>query len=212
MNASRPQPVILPLRSRFAVPLLAGRYYRHAVQPFPLRLVLLRVPAPSATPSMPAAPAAAGMPDTRLTLALAPRIAVSIPAPATLQGTSPGVAGPAGRPGLSRFERRIEHLFQRTSRVERSKLTITVRERVRRAGGNGTAPVSPVVQTAPRMVTASQAPPPNRAPTTTASTSTAPAVSSATTWRPPDPNVLADGVLREIDRRITAERERMGRL
>jgi hypothetical protein len=109
-------------------------------------------------------------------------------------------------PSLERLVRRVE---QRTIRVERSEMTVV------RESAHQSRPDWPVDrgmrpgERAPEMVVARPvaAAPPSH------SMLIPPARIEATNqWKPPNATALAQDVLRELDRRVVAERERLGRL
>lgn len=205
MIGPRPQPVRRRWGSRL-------RHDRRAARPAPLRLVLVRAPAPIAATTTHVVSSSVTIAGSRLNLVFAPRLDLPVRVPGAGPGAAPRVLPvPAGRPAGGRLVRNISHLFRQLTRIERSELTLPVgwrppaaRDRVPSAP----AP-DPVVQQPPRMVPARPHTPPAEP---TPPPPPIPAQPPAQAWRVPDPAVLADGVLRELDRRIVAERERLGRL
>ena len=213
MIGRRPQPLRRWLSSRFSG-VSAARFGRRAASSAPLRRALARrTRAPRlSTPMVVASPPPA--PTLRLSLVLSRRLVITggpgAPAP-TRQPPSAPLLHAAGV-ASTHVERLVSRVQHHATRIERStQLVHAPYMKAATGGAAGTRSRAP--EPAPRLVAVrTAASQPAEAPSPAPTPATAVPHDSAAAWKQPGAAVLAEDVLRELDRRIIAERERRGRL
>jgi hypothetical protein len=193
-------------QSRFGVMPRMRRHLRTTARPSPLRMMLVRAPSVELRSISIHSPVATTFaPDNRSYLTVSPRIQVFLsgPRPQPINVSHDASTDVTALSTL--IEETVRTVKRRSTRIERSQYIVRSSRTIdvdHTIAGPGAQPGG-LTEPAPRMIPV-RVPAPSPQP--------APTEPDTFEWKPQATADLAERVIREIDRRVVAERERLGRL